>query len=365
MFAKAGLRPIYGGTARSTTRRQLLGAQWHGMFWTLVMSIGIAVGWLLIQDNSTVYGQLQSCRGFFSGKGSWGWQGGSSSTVPPQDGSQSFNYKAVVAFQPKDRDDPLYKALSGKFSPTGEDDYFIRSINPKDYYAGVADGVGGWAEHGYDSSAISRELCNAMSEFAMTLGAPPQKLIELAYEKIQKDRTVEVGGTTAIVAHFTPEGKLQVANLGDSWCGVFRNDQLAFQTKYQTVGFNAPYQLAIIPEQMVREAERRGGSYIRNKASDADEYTFQLEKGDVVFLATDGVTDNVAAEDMELFLRENRSLVDSDLQRASQDFVNKTVQLSKDPGFPSVFAQEVSRLTGQRYSGGKEDDITLVVVRVE
>lgn len=338
MFAKAGLRPIYGNAARGAARRPFLGAQWQ------------------------VYGQLR--RGFFSGKGSWGWQSSTSSAVP-QDGSQQFNYKAVVAFQAKDRDDPFYKALAGKFSPTGEDNYFIRSVSPTNFYAGVADGVGGWAEYGYDSSAISRELCSAMSAFALALGVPPRKLIELGYDKIQKDGTVQVGGTTAIVAHFTPEGELQVANLGDSWCGVFRNDKLAFQTKYQTVGFNAPYQLSIVPEQMVKEAERRGSSYIRNQPADADEYTFQLEKGDVVFLATDGVTDNVATEDMELFLKDNHSLVDSDLQRASQEFVDKTVQLSKDPGFPSVFAQEVSRLTGQRYSGGKQDDITLVVVKVE
>lgn len=362
MFSKVGLRPIYGSAARGTTRRQFLGPQWQGMLGILVLITSITIGWILIHVDSSVYGQLR--RGFFSGKGSWSWQGSTSSAVP-QDGPHQFNYKAAVAFQAKDRDDPFYKALAGKFSATGEDNYFVRSINPMNFYAGVADGVGGWAEHGYDSSAISRELCNAMSEFALTLGVPPKKLIDLGYNKIQKDGTVQVGGTTAIVAHFTPEGELRVANLGDSWCGVFRKDKLAFQTKFQTVGFNAPYQLAIIPDQMVREAKRRGSSYIRNQPADADEYTFQLEKGDIVLLATDGLTDNVATEDMELFLRDNHSLMESNLQKASQEFVDKTVQLSKDPGFPSVFSQEVSKLTGQRYSGGKQDDITLIVVKVE
>lgn len=354
---------MFARAARS--RGFFLGAQWQGMLFIMVTVISIVIGWKLIGDDFTVYGRLR--RGFFSGGGgSWGWNSGNGgNSMIGGEGAEGFNYKAVVSFQAKDREDPFYKELKGKFSATGEDNYFIRKVDSDNIYAGVADGVGGWAEHGYDSSAISRELCSAMSEFAIGLGAEPQKLIELGYNKIQKDGTVQVGGTTATVAHFTPEGKLNVANLGDSWCGVFRNDKLAFQTKFQTVGFNAPYQLAIVPEQMVKEAARRGSSYIRNQPADADEYSFQLQKGDIVFLATDGVTDNVATEDMELFLQDNHSLIESDLQKTSQDFVDKTVQLSKDPGFPSVFAQEISRLTGKRYTGGKEDDITLVVVKVE
>lgn len=326
--------------------------------------VGVVLGWALMQVDSTVYANMR--RGFSTGRSFWGASGGESAgSFPDGSSSQQFSYKAVVAYQPKDRDDPLYKALQGKQSPTGEDNFFIRSNNAADYYAGVADGVGGWAEHGYDSSAISRELCNAMYEFSGIVGGNPKSIIDLGFEKIKKDGSVEVGGTTAIVAHFPPDGRLQLANLGDSWCGVFRNEKLAFQTKFQTVGFNAPYQLAIIPEHMIKEAQRRGSSYIRNQPADADQYTFQLQKGDIVFLATDGVTDNVAIEDMELFLKDRQSLVDSDLQQASQEFVSKTVQLSKDPSFPSVFSQELSKLTGKNYSGGKEDDITLIVVKVD
>ncbi|CDF88797.1 related to protein phosphatase 2C homolog 7, mitochondrial [Zygosaccharomyces bailii] len=363
MFAKAGLRPACSGVARGATRRSALGPQWHGMLWSMVVIV-MFLAWALMQFDSTVYAQMR--RGFSSGKNFWSASGGEGAGPSP-DGSAShqFSYKAVVAYQPKDRDDPLYKTLQGKQSPTGEDNFFIRINSPTDYYAGVADGVGGWAEHGYDSSAISRELCKAMSDFSAESKGPPKNIIDLGYDKIKKDGIVQVGGTTAIVAHFPPDGKLQVANLGDSWCGVFRNEKLAFQTKFQTVGFNAPYQLAIIPQKLLVEAQRRGSSYIRNQPADADEYTFQLQKGDIVFLATDGVTDNVATEDMELFLRDRQSLVDSNLQQASNEFVSQTVQLSKDPSFPSVFSQEISKMTGKNYSGGKEDDITLVLVKVE
>ena len=186
----------------------------------------------------------------------------------------------------------------------------------------------------------------------------------MAYRDVVDKEKVKVGGTTAIVAHFHPDGVFEVANLGDSWCGVFRDSKLTFQTKFQTVGFNAPYQLAIIPKDILEDAEKRGGSFIMNKPADADDYTFQLQKNDVVILATDGVTDNIAVEDMELFLRDKKDST-QDLQIIAQEFVKKIVDISKDPTFPSVFSQEYSKLAGQFYTGGKEDDITMVVVKVE
>ncbi|EDO14404.1 hypothetical protein Kpol_209p3, partial [Vanderwaltozyma polyspora DSM 70294] len=217
-------------------------------------------------------------------------------------------------------------------------------------------------------------LCKALSDFSEisyltgkkgSVETSPKELINLSYKKIKNQKIVEVGGTTAIVAHFPSNGNLTVANLGDSWCGVFRDDKLVFETKFQTVGFNAPYQLAIIPDKMLREAKRKGSSYIQNEPSDADEYNFQLKKSDIIVLATDGVTDNVATDDIALFFKEHPTNTQEQLQEASNLLVKNVVKLSKDPQFPSVFAQELSRLSGKFYSGGKEDDITMVVVKVE
>lgn len=287
--------------------------------------------------------------------------------------SNQFSYKTTVAYQPKDRDDVIYQKLKDSLlSPTGEDNYFITVNSESDVYAAVADGVGGWAEHGYDSSAISRELCKTMGQISSSLQSKnsdvvvtPKDIIDLSYNKIKEDKIVEVGGTTAIVAHFPKDGLLKVANLGDSWCGVFRDYQLVFQTKYQTVGFNAPYQLSIIPEEMERNARLSGRSYITNTPKDADEYEFQLKSNDVVILATDGVTDNIAPEDIELFLKDNSKMLSNDLDKFSKTLVQNVVKLSKDPNYPSVFAQEISKLTGKLYKGGKEDDITLVLVKVD
>lgn len=285
--------------------------------------------------------------------------------------SPQFTYNSAVAYQPKDREDAIYQKLKDSImSPTGEDNFFIQSNNSSDLYAGVADGVGGWAEHGYDSSAISRELCKAMAQLSSTInpkkkGLLPKEIIDAAYKIIKSENIVKVGGTTAIMGHFTSDGILKVANLGDSWCGVFRNQKLTFQTKFQTVGFNAPYQLAIIPDVLLKEAAARGGSYIQNLPSDADEYSFQLRKGDIVIFATDGVTDNIATDDIELFLQSKESQVNMDLQNTASEFVKNVVALSRDPNYPSMFAQELSSLYGKEYKGGKEDDITVIMVKVE
>lgn len=308
----------------------------------------------------------------YNGQQSNGYQG---ATALDSSGAQ-FSYKTAVAYQPKDRDDKIYQNLKDSLkSLTGEDNYFITANSASDLYAGVADGVGGWAEHGYDSSAISRELCKAIGDIASTLSENsadinklellPKDLMDYAYSKIKKDEIVKVGGTTSIVAHFQNNGLLKIANLGDSWCGVFRDSKLVFQTKFQTVGFNAPYQLSIIPDQIAKEAARNGNSYIQNTPKDADEYSFQLTKDDIVILATDGVTDNIATDDIELFLTENTETVNTNLQGVATDFVDKVVALSKDPNYPSVFAQEISKLTGKPYRGGKEDDITVIVVKVD
>ncbi|CAL9729687.1 protein phosphatase 2C homolog 7, mitochondrial [Monosporozyma unispora] len=361
---------------------------------TLLLSILIP---LLIpyfpQSSSTVNNFLQrnlfnvSKRHFVSDSqtSSHGYQSGNSQSGSQSNGQQTtsdssgpFTYKSSVAYQPKDRDDAIYQKLKDSLlSPTGEDNYFITTNSVSDVYAGVADGVGGWAEHGYDSSAISRELCKAMDQLSGSLTTDlskskisnlivtPKEIIDLAYNKIKDEKIVEVGGTTAIIAHFPQDGLLKVANLGDSWCGVFRDSKLVFQTKFQTVGFNAPYQLSIIPEEMERQARLSGRSYIQNIPKDADEYEFQLNSKDVVILATDGVTDNIATDDIELFLKDNQELLSNDLNKTSKTLVQNIVKLSKDPEYPSVFAQEISKLSGKLYKGGKEDDITMVLVKVD
>lgn len=318
-----------------------------------------------------------------------GWQNGSgdsaaSSGISATPASASHNYdkasldklvlyNVAVAFQAKNRKESnkfLKKdhKTPAELLPSGEDNLFVSEQSKEGYLAlGVADGVGGWSEAGYDSSAISRELCHSIKlGFEASTEKElltPQQLLMSAFENVQVSPKVEIGGTTACLGIFTPDHKLKVANLGDSWCGLFREYKLVQETKFQTHNFNTPFQLAKIPKQVLRQAELQGKRYIIDSPEMADEYEWDLKSGDIVLFATDGVTDNVVPQDMEIFLKDqfdhNNAMSD-----ISRKFVKEVVKVSKDPNFPSSFAQELSRLTGQRYLGGKEDDITVVMVKV-
>ena len=306
-------------------------------------------------------------------------QGGSASAAANNFAAASANlmpYNIAVAYQPKDREESnLFKSKNHKSSPaqkspTGEDNLFVSEKSKDGYVAlGVADGVGGWSEAGYDSAAISRELCASMKTIFEQqkehAGLTPKGLLTDAFKEIQDSPKVEIGGTTACLGILTPDYKLKVANLGDSWCGLFRGYKLINETNFQTHNFNTPYQLAKIPFQIVRQAELEGRRYIIDTPDRADEYSWDLQKDDIIMFATDGVTDNVIPNDIELFLKDKLEQQPKvDLNDISQSFVEEVVKVSKDVNFPSAFAQELSRLTGQKYLGGKEDDITVVLVKV-
>lgn len=360
MFLGFGLR--YGGlrTGMWIIASVLLACWWNDI---LTIDEGIVSNHGV---RSKVAAALATCRRGFTSSSSHWQQGGWSSAKSQGLGHDEFSYKAAVAFEPKERESQQSEAAK---SPTGEDSFFVAQIAPALLYAGVADGVGGWANMGYDSSAISRELCKAVAGFAAKAGdgtaKSPKSLLGQAFNDVCENGEVKVGSTTAVVARLGPDGKLEVANLGDSWCGVFRESKLVFETKYQTVGFNAPYQLSIIPDKILHDAEARGSKYITNDVSDADEYSFQLKKDDIILLSTDGVVDNIDTQDIEIFLKDNSETMNTDLQKVTETFVSKVVQLSRDPNFPSVFSQALSKLTGKEYNGGKEDDITVVMIKVE
>lgn len=293
--------------------------------------------------------------------------------------SHYSHYDITVGFQPKSREDTNKFARNQRKSspasqlPSGEDNLFVsKEIEGGFVTLGVADGVGGWAEAGYDSSAISRELCLFIKQgFELATASElrslsPRELLKSAFEQVTSSPKVEIGGTTACVGILSPDRLLKVANLGDSWCGVFRKEKLVHETSFQTHNFNTPFQLAKIPRPIVRKAEVEGRRYIIDTPDMADEYSWQLERNDIIMFATDGVTDNVVPQDIEVFLQDNISakLTPEEMGKATTKFVQEVVKVSKDPNFPSAFAQELSRLTGQKYLGGKEDDITVVVARV-
>lgn len=100
---------------------------------------------------------------------------------------------------------------------SGEDAYFIESGSAK-IWAGVFDGVGGWADQGVDPAVFSAGLarhCKAASVKNSTLS--PVDVLAAGYEAVQKDVAIQLGSSTACVASLNLDtAELKVANLGDS-----------------------------------------------------------------------------------------------------------------------------------------------------
>lgn len=353
-------------------------ARWAGPIGLMTISQARTFVFSFRGSNSAKKG---SNDGSWSGSGSS--EGSAASGVPAAPSSAGHNYdkslfdknvlyNVAVAFQAKNRKGSNVfrhkeKASPAELLPSGEDNLFVSEDHQGYLALGVADGVGGWSEAGYDSSAISRELCYEMkTQFEQNLnkaGLTPKDLLQNAFKVVLESPKVEIGGTTACLGILTPEKKLHVANLGDSWCGLFRDYKLIKETLFQTHNFNTPYQLAKIPPQILRQAELQGKRYIIDSPDLCDQYVWDLKKDDVIIFATDGVTDNVIPQDIEIFLKDQVG-TNKQLEEVSTNFVKEVVKVSKDPNFPSAFAQELSRLTGQKYLGGKEDDITVVMVKV-
>ncbi|KDO26218.1 hypothetical protein SPRG_08580 [Saprolegnia parasitica CBS 223.65] len=174
----------------------------------------------------------------------------------------------------------------------GEDSFFISQA-----YVGVADGVGGWNENNVDPSRISRALMR--NALALADGSrSTSEILETAYAMVLDDDHVEAGSTTACILNIKEDPKtgapiLEYSNLGDSGFCIVRNGAVWFRSAFQSIGL-APYQLAKIPPRF------RVMGAMENMPSEANTGEIELEDGDLIVLATDGVWDNFARDLQEV-----------------------------------------------------------------
>ncbi|ORY81972.1 phosphatase 2C-like domain-containing protein [Protomyces lactucae-debilis] len=238
----------------------------------------------------------------------------------------------------------------------GEDAFFLCKQQNK-LWLGVMDGVGGWQDMGVDPSVFSRGLAEHALEACKTSTnktESPATILQTAYSAVQKDARIKLGSATALIASIdTATAEFAVANLGDSGYFIARAGQVLYASKPQTYFFNAPYQLAKMPDSM-----RRPGQ-LENKPADADLQTFQLQSGDTVVLATDGFFDNIFLEDALEYMKKSQQ--DAAKQAAALVKQAQMAGVSRTKNGP--FSVE-ARQNRMRYDGGKEDDIAVIVLRV-
>ncbi|KAH9623568.1 hypothetical protein KSS87_013172 [Heliosperma pusillum] len=241
----------------------------------------------------------------------------------------------------------IYVFAYPKIERGGEDAFFTSSLNGG--AIAVADGVSGWAEQNVDPALFSRELIANASSMAedTEVNYDPQVLLRKAHAA-----TTSKGSATVIVAMMQQNGILKVANVGDCGMRVIRKGQVMFTTCPQEHYFDCPYQLS---------SEASTQTYL-----DAVVSTVRLMEGDIIVMGSDGLFDNVYDREIVSTIGSN-----NDVTEAAKALARLARDHSMDFGFDSPYSSEArtkgidvpdwKKLLGMKLTGGKIDDITVVV----
>ncbi|KAL6757479.1 hypothetical protein V8C86DRAFT_2623890 [Haematococcus lacustris] len=239
------------------------------------------------------------------------------------------------------------------YGHAGEDAYFFGK-GSKLFGMGVADGIYAWKEQGIDAGLMSRALmerCKALVE------ADNEDVFQVLGSAVQAvhDASLQGSSTVCLLAVDTTTGQLHSANLGDSGFLVFgpvdgpEEFELKFRTNQLEHSFGCPYQV--------------GHQATANKVEDCDLASFHVHPGDVIVMGSDGLLDNVA--DLEI-LAEIKAMVHQG--GSANSLTQRLTKLAFDTSVNKVkvtpYSKGASEAFDMVYSGGKPDDITVLVALV-
>ena len=209
----------------------------------------------------------------------------------------------------------------------------------------------------------------------------PVELLTRVYTNILTSGAIRAGSTTfsMVMISDMQKGIMKTLNVGDSGFIIIRNGGIIYRSKPQQHRFNAPYQLTICPPE-------RNGSCIQDQPKDGDTYEHQLADGDMVVMGTDGLFDNlfdwqilqVINQGLTLTSQEEFTKLTKEAAEGNMDAVNKlneylllkarniavmarVVSISENQFTFTPFAEGYRQETGKVISGGKPDDITVIV----
>jgi protein phosphatase PTC7 len=232
----------------------------------------------------------------------------------------------------------------------------------------LADGVGGWAAEGIDPAGYARTLVRQASDGAAEstniaggARAPAQASLLVDALRGAHIATDVAGSATACLLRVSCDGSAACANVGDCGFLLLRDGRPVLASQQQQHKFNLPFQLgypALVP----------GTDF----AEDARLCEFQVLPGDTIVVASDGLWDNLEHGAIADIVAESGSP-----ERAAEALVRTAAKLAGDASYDSPFSQ-AARAAGavrttplqwlrgdKTVSGGKPDDTTVAIVRVE
>ncbi|KAG9139550.1 hypothetical protein Leryth_024831 [Lithospermum erythrorhizon] len=228
------------------------------------------------------------------------------------------------------------KALAG-----GEDAYFTYQN-----WLGVADGVSQWSLEGVDLGKyahevmeIARELVSNCCDSPVT---SPEEVLNLAV-----DRAHYTGSSTVLISHFDGQQDLHVANIGDSGIIILRNDAVCQRSSPMYHVYNFPVLI-----------QKVDGSKL------VEQYTFNLDEGDVVVAATDGLFDNLYEEDIISIVSKSLE-ANINPKEIAEILAMRAQEVGASTCTRSPFSDEAQAAGYTGCTGGKLDDVVVVVSLVK
>ncbi|KAH0727192.1 hypothetical protein KY284_003057 [Solanum tuberosum] len=229
------------------------------------------------------------------------------------------------------------KAFAG-----GHEAYFIACGK----WLGVADAVGSWSLEGSDPGVYAQELMQNSESIVSQCDTDsindPKQVLNLSVSK-----TDSPGSSTVLIAHF--DGKvLHVANIGDSGFIIVRNGSVYRKSSPMLHEFNLPIQIekGDDPSQLL------------------EEYKIELDEGDIIVTATDALFDNLY--DQEIVSIVSRSLeADKSPQEIAEILATRVQQVGSSASGRSPFADAAQAAGYVGYTGGKRDDVAVIVSVVQ
>ena len=219
----------------------------------------------------------------------------------------------------------------------------------------VADGVGGWAEHGVNPGLYSKLLTTKVVEIGTK--DDTAALADVVHRANWVAADEHMGSATCTALKLIGPNEIAAINIGDSGYSIHRLEngkdlQVVFASEPGQKRFNFPHQL--------------GGKYGDAVKDVAVEMTHTLEPNDILVVYSDGVSDNLFPVEFHTCLT-NAMDEDHVLQSfglAADCIARKAYFLGKDRTFDSPFSQGARKAGWARYRGGKHDDITVVVAQI-
>ena len=229
----------------------------------------------------------------------------------------------------------------------GEDAYVV---SPQ--VLGVADGVFSWVHSGVDSSLFSTAILDGVVD-ALKNSDSLGDALSVSFAQVVRDSIK--GSATVCLCQFirNAQNKIvacEVLNLGDSGLLLVRGgERIVFRTDELEHDFGYPLQL--------------GHHEASDSVSDADVERIDVYADDVLILATDGLFDNVTDEEILAETSTWLKTPNSPERDLANALVRRAFGASQDPKATTPYSLAASHVFDLAFSGGKTDDITVIVAR--